>query len=392
MQSYVRISLIFLTLAASMGLILRLMQSGFPLMNYKYLLHTHSHVALIGWVYNGAFIIISNLLQVENSKAFKRLFWITQLSIIGMLLSFPFLGYGAISIAFSTLYVFCSYYLVILIFKYTSNKSRSASARFLRWGGIYLIASSAGPFALGYFMANDMGDSNWYNISIYWFLHFLYNGFFLFVVFAHLTRENHPKGKSIFVLMNASLILLFGLSTLWTDPPAFIYLISGIAAMLQIMAFILLIRNKSVNLINSFTKWLFRLSIAAYGLKLIFQLVGCTHSVQQFINDTVPYSVIGFIHLVMLGFFTLLLLSYFFNNQLIGLTNISKLGSWLLIIGIVLSEVLLFGQAALIQLSIPWLTDFFPTLTAVSSLMPLGILLLTFSSFGNHTVSPSLKQ
>ena len=137
MKAQIRISLIFLTLAACMGLILRLMQSGFPFMNYKYLLHTHSHVALIGWVYNGAFIIISNLLQLQNNKGFKRLFWITQLSIIGMLLSFPFQGYGAISIAFSTLYVFCSYYLVILIFKHTRNNPRSTQSLFLRWGGIH---------------------------------------------------------------------------------------------------------------------------------------------------------------------------------------------------------------------------------------------------------------
>ena len=176
MKAQIKISLIFLTLAASMGLILRLIQSGFPPMNYKYLLHTHSHVALIGWVYNGAFIIISNLLGVQNNKGFKRLFWITQLSIIGMLFSFPFQGYGAISITFSTLYVFCSYYLVVLIFRHTSDESKSTKSRFLRWGSIYLIASSIGPYALGYFMAKDMGDSIWYNLSIYWFLHFLFSG------------------------------------------------------------------------------------------------------------------------------------------------------------------------------------------------------------------------
>ncbi|WP_424964365.1 hypothetical protein [Ekhidna sp.] len=391
MKSYVRISLVFLTLAASMGLLLRLMQSGIPLMNYKYLLHTHSHIALIGWVYNGAFIIISNLLGVEHNKGFMRLFWITQLSIIGMLFSFPFQGYGAVSIAFSTLYVFCSYYLVVLIFRHTSDKPKSTKSRFLRWGGIYLIASSIGPYALGYFMANDMGDSIWYNLSIYWFLHFLYNGFFLFVVFAYLVRDNFPNRKRIFILMNASLIPLFALSVLWVDPPALMYFLSGIGALLQLIVFAYLIKGMDYKITHSFPSMLLRLALIAYGLKLVFQLAGSTPQMQEFINNTVPYSVIGFIHLVMLGFFTLFLLSYFFRNEWIRLTRLLKFGTWLLIIGIVLSEGLLFGKAVLTQLSILWLTDFFPTLTAVSSLMPIGILLLTISAFGSQVVSDQLN-
>jgi hypothetical protein len=391
MKAQIRISLAFLTLAASMGLILRLMQSGFPLMNYKYLLHTHSHIALIGWVYNGAFIIISDLLKVGSSKPFKRLFWITQLSIVGMLLSFPFQGYGAISIAFSTLYVFCSYYLVVLIFKHTCENPKTARSLFLRWGGIYLIASSIGPFALGYFMANEMGDTIWYNLSIYWFLHFLYNGFFVFVVFAYFVGENLSKGKSIFILMNASLIPLFGLSTLWINPPTFMYYLSGVGALFQVVAMVMLLRHLRIKLDKSLTSWLLKLSLIAYGFKLIFQLTGSTNPMQQFINNTIPYSVIGFIHLVMLGFFTLFLLSYLYSTGSLRLYRLSKIGVWLLIIGIILSEGLLFSKAVLTQLSIQWLTNFFPILTAISSLMPIGILLLTISSFRNHVVSDPLK-
>ncbi len=374
-----------------MGLLLRLMQAGIPIMNYKYLLHTHSHVALLGWVYNGAFIIISNMLQVENKKAFNFLFWITQLSIVGMLLSFPFQGYGAVSIAFSTLYVFCSYHLVILIFKHTNSRSKSVRSLFLRWGSIYLIASSIGPFALGYFMANDMGNSIWYDLSIYWFLHFLYNGFFVFVVFAYLVKENFKKGKSIFLLMNTSLIPLFALSVLWTKPSTLMYFLSGIGSLLQIMAMIILFRNQQIKLNNPLTDGLLKLSLIAYSLKLLFQLVGSSNTIQQFINGTVPYSVIGFIHLVMLGFFTLFILSYLFDNEFIRLTGLSKIGVWLLILGIISSEVLLFGKAALTYLSIRLLSDFFPIITSVSLLMPLGIFLLTVSSFSQNAISDHLK-
>ena len=391
MKSYVRISLVFLILAATMGLLLRLMQSGIPLMNYKYLLHTHSHIALIGWVYNGAYIIICKLMKVENSMAFKRLFWITQLSIVGMLLSFPFQGYGAVSIAFSTLYVFCSYYLVILIFRYTRDNAKTTRSLFLRWGGIYLIISSIGPYALGYFMANDLGDSIWYNLSIYWFLHFLYNGFFVFVVFAHIVNNDLPNGKTIFQLMNISLIPLFGLSVLWVGPLSFMYLVSGIGAILQVIAFVLLLKSRSIKFSNSLTGWLLKLSIIAYGLKLVFQLAGSTNSVQVFINNTVPYSVIGFIHLVMLGFFTLFLLSNFFENEHIRLNGLSRIGVWLLVMGIILSEGLLFSKAIFTQLSIPILTNFFPILMVVSSLMPIGILFLTMSSFSLLAVPDRLK-
>ena len=385
MKNQVHISLVFFLIAASFGLILRLMQSGYPIANYKFLLHTHSHVALLGWVYNGAFLIICQLYNTGHNKRFNRLFWITQLTIIGMLFSFPYQGYAAVSITFSTLFVFCSYYLVYLLFA-SSYDQTDISRKFLSWGGIYLVISSLGPFALGYLMANDLGVSNWYQLSIYWFLHFLYNGFFVFVIFAHFTSQETSSGKWIFLLMNVSMVPLFTLSALWTNPPLLFYFIAAAGALAQLVAFYLLFRSSSLSTKpQTMESWLLLLCLIAYFFKLAFQLVACIPTIQSFVNSTVPYSAIGFIHLVMIGFFSFFLLSYLISQKKIMVSALVKVGILLLIAGFILSEGLLFTQSLLSHMSVQLTSPFFPTLTAVSSPMPIGILLLVIGVFAQKS-------
>ena len=179
--------------------------------NYKYLLHTHSHIALLGWLYNAALIVLQYFIFQKKKGVFNRIFWISQLTFVGMLFSFPFEGYGLFSITFSTLYLFCSYYLVYELFKHSKTLKSSYVARFIQWGGIYLVISSIGPFALGAIMANELKETIWYKLSIYLFIHFLYNGFFVFVVFAYLLNrfENLKNQGRIFHLMNISASSLF---------------------------------------------------------------------------------------------------------------------------------------------------------------------------------------
>ncbi|MEQ8715752.1 MAG: hypothetical protein RIC80_22245, partial [Cyclobacteriaceae bacterium] len=186
MKHQVRTALAFFLIAALIGWALRSVQSGWLMLNFKYLLHTHSHVALIGWVYNGCFIILQRIIIADNARTsyYNRLFWITQITILGMLVSFPFQGYGAVSITFSTLYIFASY--VLGWRAYIDVGSQAKPVRTLvRAGVVFLFLSSIGPFALGYFMSQGLGDSIYYKLSIYWFLHFLYNGFFLMVMAAY---------------------------------------------------------------------------------------------------------------------------------------------------------------------------------------------------------------
>lgn len=385
MKSKLTITLTFLFIAALFGWLLRLAAAGYISFNYKHFLHTHSHVALLGWVYNACLILTyESVLKKTETKTEKWLFGLTQISILGMLFSFPFQGYAFYSILFSTLYIFISYGLIVDVYKQT-RRFLSTSNYYLKWGGFYLFLSSIGPFALGYFMAKDMGGTIWYPLSIYWFLHFLFNGFFLFTIFGYAAKKIESKTtqlkalKRAFYWMNSSVLPLFALSVLWTNPNWYFYAIAGIGAILQIIALYELAAYRALfSIENKWAKRILQLALIAYGLKLIFQVMGAIPAVQTFINATTPFTVIGFIHLVMLGFFSLGLYGIFIKEKYLTINTAFKVGILLFIVGIIGSEILLFGQglsAYFFQYALP---NYSELLLWVSSLLPIGIGLSLF--------------
>src|SRR3954470_20844502 len=82
-------------IASFMGLIMRFSYL-FPLnINYIYLLHAHSHVAMLGWAYLMIYVLIIHFFIPKDKSQkpiYNRLFWITEISIIGMIISFPVQG------------------------------------------------------------------------------------------------------------------------------------------------------------------------------------------------------------------------------------------------------------------------------------------------------------
>ncbi len=103
--------------AAVLGLILRFSFIGNIAVNFRYLTHAHSHVAMLGWLYLMLYTFTVHLFAKRNQKVYRYLFFITQISILGMLFSFPFQGYAAFSIVFSSIHIFVSYFFVKLILK-----------------------------------------------------------------------------------------------------------------------------------------------------------------------------------------------------------------------------------------------------------------------------------
>lgn len=98
----IRLSLFYLVVVAAIGTWLRYMFVS-PVQSpiFENLLHAHSHFAILGWLYNGLYIAIVYIYVKEpaKQKKYNILFWITQISIAGMLFSFTFQGYGSYSIA-----------------------------------------------------------------------------------------------------------------------------------------------------------------------------------------------------------------------------------------------------------------------------------------------------
>jgi hypothetical protein len=385
LSSKLKTTIVFFFIAAVLGFSMRLMQAGWISIHFKNILHTHSHIALLGWLYNVSLIILQYVIIKKQKTGLNIAFWLSQITFLGMMFSFPFQGYSAISITFSTLYLFCTYYLVYVLFKETRNWENKYVAKWIRWSSVYLVLSSIGPFALGFIMAKGLADTYWYKLSIYWFLHFLYNGFFLLVVFAFIFSKlkNIQQSKRIFRWMNISIIPSYALSVLWLEPNQFWYMGALIAVVLQLGAFILLLKEKSIYKVfyNTWSKKIVVWAVIAYGLKVLFQVIAIHPLIQSFLMDTVSYSVIGFIHLVMLGFFTLFYISIFIENKWIPLSALTNWGVCLLLIGIVGSEVLLFIQSISIYFELFQIPQFFNILMGVSILMPIGIGLMVWEVF-----------
>jgi len=388
LKAQLRITFIFLLIATVFGLLLRGQLAGYFSFNFKNILHTHSHVAILGWMYNAALVLLQFVVFKKQKAKLSTIFWVTQTTFVGMLFSFPFQGYAFFSILFSTLYLFCSYFLVYQLFKQSSGLSNKYVAQFLKWAAVFLVLSSLGPYFLAIVMAKGLADTYWYKLAIYWFLHFLYNGFFVAVFFAYLLHKapNLKYVKWISVLTNWSVIPLFTLSVLWLKPHVMFYVVAAVFSVMQLLAFILLINKIKIGLIfqNLFVKKVMLLVLLAYGLKVVFQLLASFPLVQTYINSTVSYSVIGYIHLVMLGVFTLFFIAVFMADKLIKNSKLIRLGVVFLVLGIIFSEVLIFSESIAIYFLQQNILNLSNYLFWISMLMPLGVLSITVSLFQNQ--------
>ncbi|OYX20178.1 MAG: hypothetical protein B7Z16_06945 [Algoriphagus sp. 32-45-6] len=99
---WTRWALGFFLVASLLGLTMRAFYVvEIPVLEYRHILHAHSHLALLGWGFMmlmGAMIVAVD----DRSDYVKRYGWWSValvISLIGMLLSFPVQGYGSVSIS-----------------------------------------------------------------------------------------------------------------------------------------------------------------------------------------------------------------------------------------------------------------------------------------------------
>ena len=369
--------------------------------NYKHFLHTHSHIALLGWLYNLALIFIGYYFFKKDVKKFNYIFWVSQITILGMLFSFPFQGYAFWSITFSTLYLFASYWLIIEIFRSSRGFKEQVEYKLLRAGGVFLFLSSIGPFALGAIMAKGLQGSIWYSLSIYWFLHFLFNGFFYTVFLALLISKlkkevviSVSKIKWVYYLTVFSIIPLYAQFTIEAIPSNWIVLLSLLSSVAQVVSIVLLFKEFKLFLIkmtNPITKTLLGLALLSLVLKVLFQLFTSFPVLHQMVFSSKSTLIIGYLHMVMLGMFSLFFIWLLIEEKVVPLTSALKTGVVFFIAGVLLSELVLFAQGTANYFWNYSLPNYYLLLYSVSGLMPFGILLMLIAQFSKvkepHSIS-----
>jgi hypothetical protein len=268
--------------------------------------------------------------------------------------------------------------MAIVVWK-SLRKSRLVSHLFLKAGLFYLVLASIGPFATGPMIAMGMKGSVLYFDAIYFYLHFMYNGWFTFAVLALLYRklEDHRNTKQdyrAFLLLNLSVIPSFFLSTLWSHPPLILNIIGGLSALLQIYAAYLVIKAYlQTKFSPSFSTSLTTIALSAFAFKNFLQFL----SAFPYFADLAYHNrnfVIAYLHLVLLGFISLYIMSIIFSLLAMKKTQIKK-AILTFIIGLTTTELLLVFQASGLLTHLPP-TTYYQLLWLLSTLFPISIFLL----------------
>ena len=382
-------------IAALLGLTLRFaFIQEIPFFNYKNILHAHSHVAMLGWLYLGLYgLLVTYFVPKEQaaSRFYQRLFWLSQISVLGMLFSFPFQGYGPVSISFSTLHIFCSYTFAANLWM-DSKATPGFSRILLRSSLTFMVLSTFGIWSMGPLMALGFKHSIWYHLAVQFFLHFQFNGWFIIAVlalfFRWMEQNGHLPTKTFrqwfYGLLLGATFLTFALAVAWSEPHPLVFACNSIGVLLQLAALVLLLRHlwpirasiKAALAPIQFRLW--QLSLLSLCFKIVVQAAVALPIVAQ-MAYTIRNYIIGFIHLMMLGILSFFILGFQYG-QSVGL---SKNQSWGLIVlgsGIIGSEALLFLQGSLFWAGWSFMPGYYLLLFGASTLMPIGVGLLLVKS------------
>jgi len=397
-KSWIFICFINFLVASLMGLLLRLMYVA-PIegINFQFLMHGHSHVAMLGWVYLMLYCLIIHFFvskEAQQKPIYNRLFWITEVAVVGMMIDFPAQGYAFASILFSTLHIFCSYYFVHLIWK-DAKPSTFPEKRMLRTALFFMVFSTLGVWCLGPAVGLMGKESAFYQIAIQFFLHFQFNGWFLFAVLALFFKQSkinveEKKFRLFYTLFVTATVLTLALPVSWSLSNPIFYWINAIGVTIQLISLVVfaqLIQKQFQAFfmpLTSLEKTVYRFALCSLALKIMIQLVVLVPELTR-VSHEIRNFVVGYIHLTMLGIITGFLFGFALENGFLNSQNkIQKWGILIFLLGLVTTEILLFLQGTWLFLNNVSFPDYYQNLFIASIALPLGLLFISGNLLYNN--------
>lgn len=355
---WIKFSLINLMIVAVFGALMRYkIGFEFPFFQQKYLLHAHSHFAFAGWVTHTLMTLMAFFISgTEDVRRYRNLIIVNLICAWGMLISFSIQGYATVSITFSTLSIlvswfFTGYFISDLKKHFAGHPARPWFTAALIFG----VISAAGTFYLAWMMKSGVFDMNIYLGSVYYYLHFQYNGWFFFAcmgLFIAWVKKMSPEfsfNPVVFKYFAATCIPAYLLSVLWVGFPKWLYVIIAAAAIFQVIAWICFLKDvkKLIPSLLPYTDKLGRFLLLFVALcvtvKVGLQLFSTVPAISKLAFGFRPI-VIAYLHLVLLAIISVFLLAYvYINGNLLSNKSI-KTGLVIFLTGVFLNEFVLLVQ------------------------------------------------
>ncbi len=394
-----RYAFLLLLLSAFYGLILR-WNFTFPIASFPYqnILQSHSHVAFLGWGYLisiGAIIQLILKNNISRKKVYNYCLGIIAISITLMLISFPIGGYKLFSIVLLAVFGLTTYVLSYRLL--IDLKGKGYALKLIRFAIYYYVLSSLATWFLAGVILTQ-GKTDLYYNTVYFYLHFLYNGFFVFVLFGLLFKIFEKQQihisekllKGFFIYLNAACIPAYALSILWSDVSSIFYVIGFAASVLQFISliFLFVIIKKALKTIrwSGISKLLLKFSLIAYCLKIILQVLS---SFPYFVAKSLalkPFFIIAYLHLFTLAFMSVLLFLILKQLGNINLQSIiSKIGIVAFLVGVFGTEGIMFLQGGLFLTGFSPITNYSILLFSFSFLIVAGIFLIYIVQYAKNS-------
>jgi len=328
-SNWITIALINFCIVALAGVMLRYkINFRLSFVNQKYLLEAHSYFAFSGWVTLALMALTVHYLQRKlpavHLKAYRLLLWGCCLISYGLFGAFFFQGYDVLSISFCALNILISYIFIGCCWHDLNKiKDKPLASKWLRTALLIWALSSLGALALAYLMYNNIMIPDFYFGAVYFFLHFQYNGWFLFACFALLfsrfslmnDKKAGLRSTQLFYVMAFTVVPTFVLSILWLKLPLWLRWIGNISGILQLLVLLCFIglipalKKAAAFELSRVTRWLWSLSAIAFLLKIVLQLFSIIPYFSHYAFGYRPV-VIGYLHLSFLGIISFFLLGY----------------------------------------------------------------------------------
>jgi hypothetical protein len=383
-------------LSALYGLLLR-WNFTFPFkFDYRNFLQSHSHVAFLGWGYIVTTVAIVHFFiqKITFKNVYKLVLIIILISLTLMLVSFPLGGYKVFSIILLSVFGIASYVISFLLLK--DIRGNSISVKLIKYGIYYYVLSSLATWFLAGVLVTQ-GKTDLYYNTIYFYLHFLYNGYFAFVLFGLLFKIfeiqyisiSNTFQKKFFVYLNIACIPAYSLSVLWNDVSLVYNVIGFVAAVLQLISLFYLIKIirevfGQINW-NPLSKLLLKFALLAYGLKISIQISSAFPIIVKKSLALKPFFIIGYLHLFTLAFMSVLLLLILSKLKVIVFqSRASKIGIVVFLMGVFVTESLLFSQGFLLLNGFKPIVNYNLVLLIFSGLMVIGLVLIFVNQFKNQ--------